>query len=309
MNRVNLVVFKQIAIAGPFIIIYWLSMNLEMILGPPRKRGINCMDMSIRQPYVEDTIDWKLLYVIGLDTPIIVIILNELLHLIMEKGKGVRNLKKFFVHLYLAGMPFLCGFACERFLKNLLKVSVGRLRPHAYTLCQPISLEGFTCEQLSGASVYIAEYTCSGSSHRGSSIYKSFPSGHSSLAFYGLLYLVLYFRRSFEVLKGNQGFFATLYRPLILVIQLLCLSVAAMVAISRVFDYKHFWSDVAAGSVLGATVALAFSYYAEENATEVKRVLEEQSKGNYVECMKEDGKIDGQPEVCALQMEEITEVV
>ncbi|XP_073837626.1 phospholipid phosphatase 1-like [Musca autumnalis] len=268
---------KQIAVLVPFALILWTSDHLEKILGPPRKRGIDCLDSSIKQPFVADTIHWKTLYVIGLYFPLIFISTHEILHTLLAKRRGFQGLKDYLVNVYLSGMPFFCGFASERFLKNLLKFTVSRLRPHAYTLCQPVTVGGLTCNQLPAEAAYMSEYSCS-EELKSTSIYKSFPSGHSSLAFYGMIYVALYLQRCKRNIAGNQGFVATIYRPLVILMQLSGVSVAAMVAICRVFDFKHFWSDIAAGALLGTLVALAFSYYAEENQREVTRVLQKKSE-------------------------------
>ncbi|XP_058987206.1 putative phosphatidate phosphatase [Musca domestica] len=282
------IVLKQIAIIAPFAIILWLSFNLEAVLGSPRRRGFDCKDASIRQPYLADTINTRTLYLLGLYLPLISIILNELLFSrIRYQQRSAPGLKGYLVDLYLAAMPFFCGFASERFIKNLLKLTVGRLRPHSYTLCQPISLEGLTCNELPENSPFMLEYTCTGTMHLSSSIYKSFPSGHSSLSCYGLIYLALYLRGCSHHIKRNPGFMATIYRPSVILVELLCLCVAAMVAISRVFDFKHFWSDILAGALLGSIVALAFFRYSEENSKEVKRILENNFEENAEKSIRE----------------------
>jgi len=76
----------------------------------------------------------------------------------------------------------------------------------------------------------------------------SFPSGHSAMAFYGLVFVALLLRHRRWPLPGS------LLGP---VLQLACVCLAWFVALSRVMDYKHHWSDVAAGSLLGAGTAFA----------------------------------------------------
>jgi membrane-associated phospholipid phosphatase len=39
-------------------------------------------------------------------------------------------------------------------------------------------------------------------------------------------------------------------------VQLFCISLAIFVSLSRISDYKHHWSDVLAGSLLGTFVAV-----------------------------------------------------
>jgi phosphatidate phosphatase len=45
------------------------------------------------------------------------------------------------------------------------------------------------------------------------------------------------------------------------VLQLLFISLASFTALSRVSDYKHHWSDVLAGSLLGAVIGFVMAHH------------------------------------------------
>jgi len=79
---------------------------------------------------------------------------------------------------------------------------------------------------------------------------KSFPSGHSSAAFCGLTFLALWLCGKLRVLAPHSvGHF-----------WMLCIVAipefaALLVAISRVRDYHHNYSDIVAGGIIGAAIA------------------------------------------------------
>lgn len=60
-------------------------------------------------------------------------------------------------------------------------------------------------------------------------------------------------------------------------IQFICLAMAWFTALSRISDYKHHWSDVLAGSILGAVIAflVVSMQYAPTLAWHPTRTLKE----------------------------------
>ena len=78
--------------------------------------------------------------------------------------------------------------------------------------------------------------------------WRSFPSGHSSFAFSGLGYLALFLASQTHVLRARASLFVVL-------VCLVPLLGAAMIAISRLEDYRHDVADVIAGSLLGILIA------------------------------------------------------
>jgi diacylglycerol diphosphate phosphatase/phosphatidate phosphatase len=82
--------------------------------------------------------------------------------------------------------------------------------------------------------------------------FKSFPSGHSSFSFGGLGYLSLYLAGKLH-LFDERGH---IYKSIIVLAPLI---LAALIAISRVDNYRHHWQDVTVGAIIG-TVFAVFSY-------------------------------------------------
>jgi len=84
----------------------------------------------------------------------------------------------------------------------------------------------------------------------------SFPSGHSSNSFAGMVFLSLYLMGKFRIF-GNHKQVGSLWRSLI---ALLPLTVAFFIAVSRTVDYHHNFSDILAGSLIGTGFSF-FSYF------------------------------------------------
>jgi len=83
----------------------------------------------------------------------------------------------------------------------------------------------------------------------------SFPSGHSSTSFAGMVFLSLYMNGKLKAFSDHSG--PTLLRGLSSILPLaLCIGIA----VSRVIDYHHHFSDIIAGSLLGAGMAF-FGYF------------------------------------------------
>lgn len=232
----------------------------------PTQRGFFCDDPSIQYPFRESTVTHTWLMILGLYLPLTLIIIIEISRYFVVKfqrkskennccittlpGEGRGGGEQLVLQLYLAICSFLLGYSCERLFKAVGKFTIGRLRPHFLAVCQPQMPDGTTCADVINQGRYIAEYTCVGLNSTAAmlrNLHVSFPSGHSSMISYGMVFLALYLQRN---LAGHVG---RVFKP---ILQLVCLLVAWFVALSRVMDYKHHWSDVLAGALLGSAIAI-----------------------------------------------------
>jgi len=130
------------------------------------------------------------------------------------------------------------------------KYTIGRLRPHFLAVCQPQLSDGTMCSDPVNLHRYVENYECAGEGFTVEDVRQgrlSFPSGHSSLAFYAMVYVALYLQRKITW-RGSK-----LSRHFV---QFALVMVAWYTALSRVMDHWHHWSDVLSGSLLGVAGAL-----------------------------------------------------
>ncbi|XP_063278106.1 phospholipid phosphatase 1 isoform X2 [Prinia subflava] len=216
----------------------------------PFQRGVFCSDESIRYPYKEDTISYKLLAGIIIPFSVIVIILGETLSVFynnLHSNSFVRN--NYIATIYKAIGTFIFGAAASQSLTDIAKYSIGRLRPHFIAVCQP------DWTRINCSLGYIENFTCHGDRAKINEGRLSFYSGHSSFSMYCMLFVALYLQAR---MKGD---WARLVRP---TIQFGLIAASIYVGLSRVSDYKHHWSDVLTGLIQGAVVAVLIVVYVSD---------------------------------------------
>lgn len=142
-------------------------------------------------------------------------------------------------HVTLLGL-FISVFLTS-LLTDIVKNAVGRPRPDLIARCKP--KVGTPEHELVTLSV------CTESKHHTlHDGWRSFPSGHSSWSFSGLGYLALFLAGQLHVFRPH----ADLARVLVFLAPLVG---AALIAMSRLADYRHDVYDVTFGSILGMAVA------------------------------------------------------
>ncbi|KAL3841515.1 hypothetical protein ACJMK2_019649 [Sinanodonta woodiana] len=220
------------------------------LYGDPFKRGFFCDDESLKHPFKDSTVTSFTLYFVGFSVPIAIMIVLEAFRIYMQKipeqEKIVNKHGKLIVYvrnLYLSVMPFLFGAVVEQLTTDIGKYSVGRLRPHFFSVCQ-LEWTTISCENNS----YIEDFKClSNDQNAVREVRLSFPSGHASFSTYAAVYTVIYLQVQLKVRMQN------LLKP---AIQVLILYAAYYTCLSRISDYKHHWSDVLCGTVIGIVVAI-----------------------------------------------------
>lgn len=225
---------------------------LFFLLGKPYERGFNCDDESLRYPYKDSTVSTGVLYVVGMFLPAISMCLLELWRIRSEAvGKPLlscsRKTSSWFWASYTTVGTFLFGCACSQLSTDIAKYSIGRLRPHFVSICKP------DWSKINCTEDYIDPIPCTtpDDDHRMKEARLSFPSGHASFSAYTMIYLVIYLQVRFK-LKNPK-----LVRPFL---QFVCLMMTFYCCLSRISDYKHHWSDVLFGFLLGTTVAVLISW-------------------------------------------------
>ncbi|EEB12351.1 Lipid phosphate phosphatase, putative [Pediculus humanus corporis] len=192
---------------------------------PPFKRVIHPEEVWLyKNPVTASYCPIKILWEIVVVTPSATIFANY----IFSKNR---------IDLIQAFLAFSLTLCLNGALTNILKVVVGRPRPDYYYRCFPTG-EGHPQIEFCTGDINVV--------HEG---LKSFPSGHSSIAFASLGFLSLY-------LAGKMHLFAPSGKGSTwkLLLFLCPLFSASLVAISRLCDYHHHWQDVLCGSILGFTI-------------------------------------------------------
>lgn len=156
-----------------------------------------------------------------------------------EESFGPITVKPWIVSTIALIFIFVFGGFLNEIITDLAKISVGRLRPSFREVCQA-NLTRSDC-QLG----YIPDVRCTGDEYDVKMARMSFPSGHSSLSMYAMLYLAFYIQSAVRTETK-------LIKPLL---QVVVVSLALYVGLSRIAENAHFLSDVVAGFVLGAIIA------------------------------------------------------
>lgn len=151
--------------------------------------------------------------------------------------------------IYKAIGAFLFGAAASQSLTDIAKYSIGRLRPHFLSVCNP------DWSKINCSDGYIENFICQGNEDKVREGRLSFYSGHSSFSMYSMLFLALYLQAR---MKGD---WARLVRP---TLQFGLIALSIYVGLSRVSDYKHHWSDVLVGLIQGAAVAILVALYVSD---------------------------------------------
>lgn len=230
---------------------------LFYLFGKPYERGFFCNDESLKHPYKESTISSAALYGLGMFVPILSFLFIEYIHYKNSNGQVARmflgrTVNPWIWNCYKVIGVFGFAVACSHMTTDVGKYIIGRLRPHFFDVCQP----NVNCTDPQNLHLYIDNFVCQGPRKE---LFKelrlSFPSGHSSFSAVTMIYLVLYLQARMTW-RGSK-----LLRHFL---QYLCILLAVVTPLSRVSDYKHHWSDVLAGSTLGAFVAVIVALFVSD---------------------------------------------
>lgn len=129
----------------------------------------------------------------------------------------------------------------------LIKWIIGGIRPNFLATCQPQSSgrtgQGWD-EMMFDRSICKTPYT-----REVDEALMSFPSGHSSAAFAGFVFLALYINAKYKVFAN----FHSAHWQLILFSAPIL--IATLIAASKTIDYWHHWYDCVAGAIIGTFFA------------------------------------------------------
>ncbi|KAL5249637.1 hypothetical protein ACHWQZ_G018484 [Mnemiopsis leidyi] len=212
-------------------------------------------DKTIDYPVLEDTIG-------GVANVVIHSILTISLMgiwLLLQKKKFKDNRTLFYLAIYFV----LLGGVLVNLFTNVFKHLRGGLRPHFLKACIPNEeiVRKLNEEGITWVNITLTKIICTA---KGKPEYRwSFPSGHSSEAFFGGILSILILQKlpilqkSPELKSQLESLWLTARASL----QFLILTFSSWVAVSRLVDYHHHWWDVLAGSLLGVLFAVVLFYW------------------------------------------------
>eukprot|EP00794_Sanderia_malayensis_P007962 gene7962-8820_t len=243
-------------------IIILISVGVGVLLfakiGKPYKRGFFCNDESIRKPYKDSTVPSAMAVGIAAAISFVVITVTELSLKLNRQGQystSVETVKCFSMNIPKVVTTIIWfiyvdiyGAGLTAFTTDVGKYCLGRLRPHFMDVCKP-AWGTFNCTDETGANLFVTSDVCTAAASKMTKEMRlSFPSGHSSFAAYTMMYLVLYIEAQAKFPKESKF--------LKLLLQAILTLLALFTGFSRVSDYKHHWSDVLAGFILGGAIAV-----------------------------------------------------
>ncbi|KAF2843828.1 PAP2-domain-containing protein, partial [Patellaria atrata CBS 101060] len=134
----------------------------------------------------------------------------------------------------------------------IVKWLIGGLRPHFLAVCKPaIPTVGATNTGNGYREIMYDRSICTGDREEINDSLESFPSGHSTAAFAGFMFLYFYLNAKLKVWSNYHPAFWKLiatYAPVL---------GAVLVAGALTIDEFHNWYDVVAGAIIGSVFAIS----------------------------------------------------
>ncbi|KAJ6260237.1 hypothetical protein Dda_4461 [Drechslerella dactyloides] len=270
------------------------------------RRPFNPYDPAFSFPYHGDTVSVTLLVILVVAVPAIIILLCCFLapRSALPALVGNRNAPASYVwkHKLLnwnrAWLGLGLTLALGYFVSNCLKNVFGKPRPHMISVCQPdwnkvAAIVKSTRTGPQGVLAWnplVTSEICTTTDHdRLSEAFRSYPSGHATMAFAGLTYLSLFFystlvltlsktsivklpysiqdtrKRNDDSNEKSRDGASKLHPPslpllsFVVVISFFCL--AMWIGASRYLDFKHAGIDIFSGSVLGFLSAICGTWW------------------------------------------------
>ena len=240
----------------------------------PFHRGFYCDDKTIKHPYKEETITLGQALAIWFSLAIFFILFVETLRAVAEQGKRRAKLTAWKVkvpwiatELYRQFGYFGLGALGCLVFTEISKYSIGRLRPHYLSVCQPAMTDNL-CKDQYGFNRYVTEdekIICQGLSWGNATTKQlhearlSFMSGHTSFSFYCAVFLTVYLQaRLSNFPPSSQTWVHLSYRTIKVFrpfIQFFLLILSFWISLTRVSDYYHHPEDVLTGAMVGLAFA------------------------------------------------------
>ncbi|EQL01490.1 PAP2 superfamily protein [Ophiocordyceps sinensis CO18] len=158
-----------------------------------------------------------------------------------------------------AVMGLLYSLIAAAVFQVFIKWLIGGLRPHFLDVCRPDVARVAAAASTTGYNykgfrqIYFTSEVCTGDRNQINDSLESMPSGHTTAAFAGFVYLYLYLNAKLKVFSNYHPAMwklIALYAPLL---------GAVLIGGALTIDEFHNWYDIVAGAVIGSV--MAFSSY------------------------------------------------
>ena len=266
MSKTLLEISCLTILAIPMLYVHIIADNFA-----PFHRGFFCDDQNLKHPYItEQTVPMEIAFIIWAVLIIFFIFLVEFLRIESREQKPFQifglKLPFLLIELY-RHMGYMTVGAMTCFLfTDISKFTIGRLRPHFLSICQPDY--GRVCKEENGLYQHFVTGNeteiCQGLN--GETTEKmlhearlSFMSGHSSLSFYCATFLIIYLQARLNKIQQSsscRGNIAKVLKVLRPFIQFGLFMLAFWIALTRISDYFHHPLDVIMGSLVGIGFAI-----------------------------------------------------
>ncbi|KAK9426752.1 hypothetical protein SUNI508_00279 [Seiridium unicorne] len=192
-------------------------------------------------PYRDQFIPSWLATVFALVIPIVVILLAQIrIRSFWDINNGIIGL----VYAVLTASAFQVALKCL----------IGGLRPNFYDVCKPDPSRATQGHGIGYQNYMFTREICTGELQEGiNNALQSFPSGHTTTMFAGMVFLYLYLNAKLKVFSNYQP---SLWKLVLLYLPILG---ATLVGGSLTVDQSHNWYDIVAGAIIGTV--FAFSAY------------------------------------------------
>lgn len=145
----------------------------------------------------------------------------------------------------------LCMITCliaASWFQVICKIMIGGLRPNFLAVCKP---DPSKAGGLGYYGIYYDHTICTGDKVAVYDALQSFPSGHSTAAFAGNIFIALYLNAKLKLWGGD---YAPVWKLILVFLPLLA---ATLLSLCRLVDYTHHWYDIVTGAVIGVIFAFA----------------------------------------------------
>ncbi|XP_014248032.1 putative phosphatidate phosphatase [Cimex lectularius] len=240
------------------VLMFALTLMSKNVLDP-FQRGFFCEDASIKYPVKPVTTSKWTIFTITFIFPLLLLMTYEI---ILYYCKHRRFNIQMMYNVYNQEVVYIFGLCLSLSFNCMIKLMIGRLRPTFYEACGT----GIDCNSPDNRYVYLTNFTCSmASKQRVWELRQSFPSSSSTAVTLAMVYISLFI----EAKLGWKGMHLAKRA-----IQMLLISIAIFIAITKVSDYTNHWSDVLVGMAIGAVSAFFMGFFMSDMFEPEERPLD-----------------------------------